>query len=407
MAYPTAIGCGCLLGAGGMSQLVAAEWSLQPMISVLADYDSDRNLAPNGGLGGSEESVLYTDLRLQRAIEDTQIVIEPRFDVRRYSASIWGPGNDRSLNSSFSYQGPRSKFTFAASIADQTTLTTELTETGIINGSTRRRTPQASTEWDWSQTERRQFFVLASFMVASYSGPPLVRLELPGYHYTNGAAGERFFLTEHWTLSASAFGDVLTSARQGGSSHEEGGQLEISYQYSEQTLFDLAVGESERSLSDQASTNTNGASQGQFSHQTSTGTNVSFTATRTLERGSASVSYVRSLVPYGTGFLVQRQQAAATLIRPLAPDLDFNISLLRIQNNAATVRLGLDRPYYNSAQLGLNWKMGESWSLQPALTVSTSKPIGPLGSTHTEPSVFQWRAGVTLVWQPLPGTKSR
>ena len=403
MAYPTAIGCGCLLGAGGVSHLLAAEWSAQPIISVLADYDSDRNLSPVG-TSGSEETVLATDLRLQRAIENTQIVIEPRFDVRRYSASIWGPGNDRSLTTSFNYVGPRSKFNLSASIADQTTLTTEVFETGIISGSTRRRTPQASAEWDWSQNEKRQTFVQASYLGASYSGTPLTELELPGYHYTSGSVGERFFLSERWTVSASAFGDVLTSARQGGSSHEEGAQAEVGYQYSERMLFDLAVGESERTLSAPSTP----GSESSLSHQTNSGTNISFSAVQTLERGSTSLAYVRSLVPYGTGFLVQRQQITATLTRPIAPTLDFNVSLLRIQNNAATVRLGLDRPYYNNAQIGLNWKMGESWTLQPAFTASSSKPSPPVSApTHTEPSVFQWRAAVSLIWQPVPAAKSR
>ena len=389
-----------------MSHLLAAEWSLQPIVSVLTDYDSDRNLAPEG-TSGSEEMVLATDLRLQRAIENTQIVIEPRFDVRRYSASIWGPGNDRSLNTAFSYLGPRSKFSFSASIADQTTLTTEVFETGIISGSTRRRSPQANTEWDWSQSERRQAFVQASYLGASYSGTPLVELELPGYHYTSGAVGERFFLSERWTLSPSVFGDVLTSARQGGSSHEEGAQVEVSYQYSERMLFDVAVGESERTLSSPSSPGSQG-SQGSLSHQTNSGTNISVSAAQTLERGSTSLTYLRSLVPYGTGFLVQRQQITAALTRPLAPTLDFTLSLLRIQNNAATVRLGLDRPYYNNAQVGLNWKMGESWTLQPAFTASSSKPSPPVSApTHPEPTVFQWRAAVTLIWQPLPAAKSR
>jgi hypothetical protein len=145
-----------------------------------------------------------------------------------------------------------------------------------------------------------------------------------------------------------------------------------------------------------------------LSHQTNSGTNISFSAVQTLERGSTSLAYVRSLVPYGTGFLVQRQQITATLTRPIAPTLDFNVSLLRIQNNAATVRLGLDRPYYNNAQIGLNWKMGESWTLQPAFTASSSKPSPPVSApTHTEPSVFQWRAAVSLIWQPVPAAKSR
>ena len=88
-----------------MSHVHAAEWSVQPIFSVQTDYDSNRNysLQPEA----SEEAVLYGDLKLQRAIENTQIFLEPRFDFRRYSSSTWGPGNDRSLNAGISWSGDR------------------------------------------------------------------------------------------------------------------------------------------------------------------------------------------------------------------------------------------------------------------------------------------------------------
>jgi hypothetical protein len=391
MAYPTAIGCGCLLGAGGVSHLHAAEWSVQPTFSLQTDFDSDRNLSTQSQ--GSEEAVLYGDLRLQRAIENTQILIEPKFDLRRYSDSIWGPGNDRSLNAAFSWTGERLKASLTGYIANQTTLTTELLETGIINADTRRRTSQATGELDWSQSERRQAFLQANYLSTAFSGPPLAELELPGYDYSSVALGERFFLSERLTLAASAFGDALTSARFGQSSHEEGGQLELTDQYSEKTSFDVSVGQSKRSLAGERGN----------------GTNVSLTASHSLTLGSAALSYVRSLVPYGTGVLVQRQQITATLTRTLAPNLDATFTALRIQNNASTVRLGLDRPYYNNTALGLNWTMGESWKLQPLLTTSWSKPSPPRDSPpgFTEPSVFEWRASLTLVWQPFPASRSR
>ncbi|HEY6927479.1 MAG TPA: hypothetical protein VI653_28650, partial [Steroidobacteraceae bacterium] len=68
MAYPTAIGCGCLLGAGGTSQALAAQWSMQPVLSWELDYDSNRNLQPAGP--ASEQAVLSADVQLQRAVEN-------------------------------------------------------------------------------------------------------------------------------------------------------------------------------------------------------------------------------------------------------------------------------------------------------------------------------------------------
>jgi hypothetical protein len=364
---------------------------VQPIFTVATDYDSDRNLEP--GTKGSEQAVLYGDLKLQRALENTQIVLEPKFDLRRYSDSIWGPGNDRSLNAGLVWTGERLKVTLTGFIANQTTLSTEVFESGVINGNTRRRTEQANGEWDWSENERRQSFLQLGYLSSSYSGTPLVELELPGYRYPNAALGERFFLSERLTLSVSAFGDALTSARQGNSSHEEGGQVEFIDQYTEATSFDISIGESRRSLSGQSGS----------------GTNASATFTHLLERGSASLSYLRSLVPYGTGILVERQQFAAALTRPITPELEVNFSLLRLQNNASTVRLGLDRPYYNNALVGLSWKMGESWTLQPQVSAALTKPIPPLGSTAPiyDRTLVEWRAQLSLVWQPLPAKKSR
>lgn len=364
---------------------------MQPIFTMATDYDSNRNLEP--GTAGSEEAVLYGDLKLQRALESTQIIVEPKFDLRRYSDSIWGPGNDRSLNAAFVWTGERVKLTLTGFIANQTTLSTEVFESGVINGDTRRRTEQANGEWDWSQNERRQSFLQLGYLGSSYSGSPLVELELPGYRYSSATVGERFFLSERLTLSVSAFGDALSSARAGNSSHEEGGQVEFNDQYTEATSFDISIGQSRRSLAGQGGSGTNG----------------SVTVTHLLERGSASLSYVRSLVPYGTGTLVERQQFTAALTRPVTPDLDLTFSVLRLKNNASTVRLGLDRPYYNNATVGLSWKMGESWLLQPQVGAALTKPIPPLGDTAAFDShtVLEWRTQLSLVWQPLPDKKSR
>jgi len=392
MAHSTAIGCGCLLGVGAMSHLHAAEWSVQPIFTMQTDYDSDRNLSNDPQ--GSEEAILYGDLKLQRAIESTQIVLEPRFDLRRYSSDIWGPGDDRSLSGAFTWTGERMKVILTGSIANQSTLTTEVLETGIIDGDVRRRTSQANGEWDWTQNERRQAFLQLGYMSTGYSGgDALVEFELPGYRYPSAALGERFFLSELTILSVSAFGDALTSARQGNSSHEAGGEVELVHQFSERISLDAAVGESKRSLAGE-----NGS-----------GTNASVTLARTFERGRFSLSYLRSLVPYGTGILVQRQQIAATLTHSLTPTLDVNLTLLRLQNNQSTVRLGLDRPFYDNGLLGLSWHMGESWTLQPAVSTGWSKPVEfAANSTPIETStVHEWRVQVGLVWQPLPDSKTR
>src|SRR6185312_16500630 len=189
MAYPTAIGCGCLLGAGGASQALAAQWLLQPTFSWELDYDSSRSLVPNAP--GSEEAVLSADLVLQRSLENSRLMLEPHFDVRRFSDSIWGPGDDRSLTGAFSWGGDRIQLALNGSIANQNTLTTELLETGITDTNSRRRSATASGELDLAKTEQHLFYAQASYLDSSYSGPAATQALLPGYRYESAAAGER------------------------------------------------------------------------------------------------------------------------------------------------------------------------------------------------------------------------
>jgi hypothetical protein len=254
-------------------------------------------------------------------------------------------------------------------------------------------------ELDTARTEEHVFFSQLSYMGSNYSGPVNIQLLLPGYRYESAALGERFILSEHLTISASAFGDILHSDRAGGSSHEAGGQLELSYTRSERYNFDLQVGESRRVLSDEIGIDAGGNPV--FRGSASFGTNVSATGTRNFQLGSVSFNYTRSLVPYGNGFLVQRQLATATARCSLSPYLDADLTVTRIENNDSTVRLRLDRRFYDNAGAGLSWKMSESWLLRAEGSTSWAPPIG---SSHT---VHEWRAGLTVTWKPTTLVMSR
>jgi len=356
---------------------------MQPLLGWTTDYDSDRSLGP--GVPGSEEAVLTADVQLQRSLENMQFMLEPHFDVRRYSSNVWGPGNDRNLSGSFSWNGTRTQITLTGSVANQSTLTTELLETGLVNTDTRRRAYQGGLQGSWARSERHQSFISLNYMDVSYSGPQFVQLLLPGFKYPSGSIGERFFLSEKITFSVSAFGDALLSDQSRASSHEAGGQVEFSYAHSERTSFDLSIGESKRSVA-----GTNGL-----------GTVGALSVVHNFERSTATLSYSRNLVPYGIGFLVERQQLTAGFTRHLTPYLDADITVLGIRNNQSAVLLGLDRKNYENAGLGMSWKLGESWTLRPVVTTSWTRPIQASADVH------EWRAELDMIWKPLPSWISR
>jgi hypothetical protein len=361
--------------------LWAAEWSITPAYSSSVDYDSNRRLAPEAK--GSEATVLVVDLKLKRAVEDMELSVEPRYALRRFTDAALGNGDDRSLNAGMTWTGERATGALTASYFDQSTLTTEALETGIVTGDTHRRLSQAAATWTWNQTERRALIAQLSYMDALYRGQ--ARSELPGYRYPAASFGEQFAFNERGSFTLSAFGSRLQSNTPGNSSHELGLRAAISYRFSERTGLEASLGESSRVLA------------GESGH----GTDAAITLSHSLLLGKVSVSYARSLVPYGTGFLVEQQQYTAALTRALTPYLDGNLSVIRIGNNQTAVLLRLASRNYDSVGAGLTWHPAQTWSVNTQLGAVRTQLAGLTGRT-----INSWRSSVTLTWSAFPTSRS-
>ena len=361
---------------------MAAEWSIAPSYSASADYDSNRRLAVDGK--GSGASVLAVDLLFKRAMEDTQFTIEPRYAYRRFTDPSLGNGDDRSVNAGFNWLGEQSTVSLTASYWDQSTLLTELLETGIVSADTHRRMSQAGANWIWNQTERRALITQFSWMDVKYYGG--AESELPGYKYPSLSVGERFYFNERGSFTVSAYGSVLQSQTRGNSSHEAGLRGEFIHAFSERTNLDASIGESSRDLAGKSSR----------------GTDASVTLSRTLFTGKLSLGYNRSLVPYGFGFLVERQLYSVDFSHGLTPFLDATVSALRIQNNETAVLLRLDRRNYNSLTAGLHWHPTETWSVGATIAGIRTQTPDFAGET-----VSGWHSYINLTWTPLPTSRSR
>jgi len=382
IAYPAALGS-CVLGVSA-TPLWAAEWSITPNYSASVDYDSNRRLTIDGK--GTGASVLTADVKFKRALEDIQFSIEPRYALRRFSDSSLGNGDDRTVNSEINWVRERSLLNLTASYWDQSTLATELLETGLVSGDTHRRLAQTGLSWNWNQTERWMLVSQLSYQDVSYYGR--ASAQLPGYRYQSGSLGEQFVLNERSSLTLSTYGSLLQSETPGNSSHELGLQAQIAYKFSERTKLDASLGESRRLLSGTGSN----------------GTDASISLSHSFVLGKLTFSYTRSLVPYGVGFLVQQQQYNAGYSRSLTPFLDASVALLRIQNNETAVLLRIDRRNYNSVAAGLSWHPMETWNLGVRLEgVRTQSPVSPVSGSE---SVNAWRAFMTLTWYPHPTARS-
>jgi hypothetical protein len=380
IAYPATLGS-CVLGAGVAPPVRAAEWSLTPVYSSSVDYDTNRSLQADKKR--SAATILLVDLKLKYALEDFNFTVEPHYMWRRFDKSSFGNGDDRGVSTAMNWTGERSVVGLTASYLDQSTLVTEILETGLVNGDTHRRATEAGATWNWFQTERRSLVAQFSYPDVSYYG--LSRSLLPGYRYPSASVGEQLAFNERGSITVSVFGSRLLSSTEGNSSHEVGLQAETSYLLSEKTKVDVSLGKSRRVLTGDSST----------------GTVASVSVDHSLSQGKVTLAYKRSLVPYGFGFLFEQQQFSAAVSRSLTPYLDCNLALQRTQNNDTAVLLHLDRRNYNSASVGLTWHPEETWSVGTQLE-----------GAHTQTpdiesrSVSRWRGMVSITWSPFPKSRS-
>jgi hypothetical protein len=379
ISYPAALGS-CVLGAGA-APLRAAEWSITPSYSSSVDYDSNRRLSADEK--GSDATVLGIDLKLKRALENLELTLEPRYALRRFSDPTLGNGDDRSIAAAANWSEERSLLNLTASYFDQSTLYAELLETGLVNADTHRRQSQAGATWNWTQTERRAVVAQFSYLDVSYYGS--ARKLLPGYRYPSGSIGEQFLFNERGSVTLSAFGSKLDSTTQGNSSRETGAQAEIAYALSERAKIDASVGRSTRVLSGQSSPGTDAALSFDYS----------------LVSGRLNLTYKRSLVPYGLGFLVEQQQYTFNLARPLSPYWDTTLGFYRIQNNETAVLLGLDRRNFNDLSGGLNWHPAETWSVGALIERSWTQT-----ADRNATPVNRWHSSISITWSPFPASRS-
>jgi len=379
------LGISAVVGGYGLATwpagVKAAEWSVTPLLIAAADYDTNRQLTPDSTASGA--GYLTIDLKFRRELEDLQLTLEPSYAFRRFTDNRYGNGDDRAVSAGMLKSGERSVLNLGASYTDQSTFTSELLETGIIAVNTFRRDTELSTAWNWSHTERRSLVSQFGYSDVSYYGTS-ARL-LPGYKYYSGSIGERLVFNERGAFTVSAYGNALSSTTPGNSSHEAGLQGEISYQLTERSNVDISLGESRRVLN-----NTN-----------SNGTTASVKLDRSFDRDKLSFQYLRSLVPYGTGFLVERQQYAGVWTHQFTERVDSSVTYTYVKNNETAVLLRVDRRTYSDLNASLNWHPAETW-IVTLRGDAISSQLADAAGEH----VKSWRGGLAVTWVPTPTKRS-
>jgi hypothetical protein len=373
-------GAGCVLNV----EAAAGQLSFTPGVNFAVDDDSNRNLVPGGPASQSE--TLELSASLKGTTEASDFTVSPLVRYQYFDSSAFADIFERDVSLTEIWTLERGKVTLTGEDGDNSTLTTEATETGILSSRLHQRSDQGGLSYAYDQTERLSLITTGSYLDTSYYGTPgsyLLNL-LQGYRYPSASVAEQYQISEISTISATVTYSKVLSQLSILDSQDIGATLEYRRSFSDTLDLDATIGESEAQSQSTANVNTG-----------------SLSLTRRFESGSVVLSYVRSLTPLGTGVLVQRQVYSLSASRSLSDQLTATLTFSRVQNGQTDVQPHVGEQLlvqnYNSGQLSFAWQFAEYWHLSADLDTTRTQVLSPVNYT-----VQEWRVGMSLTWSPQP-----
>jgi hypothetical protein len=373
-----------LAACGACTVTAAAEWSMQPTVQWYFDHDSNRLLAPVGA-EANDAAWLTIDTVLKRATETGEIDAHPELQIQRFSGGSALDSTNGSLQLSAMNKGEIYSYTASAGYSDNSTLISELANSGIINASTRQEAATGSAGVTDQFTERQRVGIQGTYTDVKYPGGE--RVGLIGYRDPGISTTYTYGLSPQTSLSAIAYGSQVTAPQVGFDSRDVGGRLSWARILSPTTNISAAVGIIRTHIASEEVGGSTWAVQ----------------ATHHSELSQWTFSFTRDVVPSGLGLLIRRDELDLSVIRSIAPRLDATLSMLAAHNSdLVTSFIGDNRRYFTGAA-GFNWHTAPQWVL--SFTVRASEARAPSDVERLQLATG-WQTVLSLLWTPLPWSKS-
>ncbi len=397
-----AIGIGCL--AGGAPPLHAAQWSFAPQAGIWMDDDSNRYLAAEAR--NSQSIFVNPSAVFQWSSDTSQLSLTPWLMWQQVSDSTYANVHSESLNGQYNWTGELGQLSVVGGVSDYSTLATEIPDTGLVAQGLSRRAKQGSLSLVHLHSERRSLILQLSWLDVGYYGPnsPLVN-QTSGYKYATLSVGERFIVTPATSLTPTLFDNETISPSVYGNSRESGLRLNFERDLTERTSLKAYAGASRQSLNEFALSEGPTGLQPSVQPITRIGALGGFTLSLATARGHLDLDYANSLQPYSGGAVAQRQTLTLADVQSVSEKIDLRVSATRIQNNHAAVVLGIDRAFYDTAAVGVDWHFAESWRLHSEVAATHTDTVTP-GTPAAARPITEWRVALSVSWSPLPAVRT-
>ncbi len=349
-----------------------AQWIAVPQISVGADTDTNRRLRTEPAT--SESGVLAASAYLARATATDTLALVPRVTVSRYSGEDALDSDDWAANALWRHEGERLHFDLDAGLADDSTLTTEVGETGFIEGNTRRRAGSvAATLTQYLETRHMLQYAISAtdieYQRARDTG-------LVGYRYPAASLLYVFSNTARFSTTFGASATRLDAPDAHVRSDTRGAQLGVRFLAAERCALEARVGSTATSA------------RGRVDHNRTVYAGLTWND----ELSRIELSASREVEASGRGVLVNADDVRLRFSRELTERLSLDTSLRASRRQDIDLRGGLEYRY-GTAAATLSWKLEEAWTLALAGVFSRQE------YASRDPAEGS-RIGLALSWRP-------
>lgn len=366
----------------GAPSAYAAEWSVQPAFAVGTDYDSNRTLAPEAI--GSEGVSMSGNMRLVHATERLQLLVLPELALQRYSDRRFDRSDNDAITADAAWTGISSSLDLNASLRDQSTLSSELLSTGIIDLHTRRRDEQAGGTWSYAYAERWSVSLFSTYLSENYHGNATTPLQ--DNRLTTIGLSEKYVASERLSFAASVSSGRYTTEQAFFDTRSASASSGFVLNLSERNSISGELGWNRRT--------------DRFAR--SSGFVGQISITRTTEVGSVSLSGGRSVNPSGFGVFSQTDQALLSASRGLTERLALGAAVSWYRTQSAFQSFSFEERSFSQVRVSLTWQANEYWSIRGQLEGNRAD-----SRLNADLIARGWRAGLVTIWAPQKHSLSR
>jgi hypothetical protein len=369
------IACTGIVSGLWVPYVEAAQWSAES--SVRGGFEYHENLLlRTGDVDQVIGSNVDLSARLAWRTESRELWAAPRLRFLRYEEMEALDSDDQFLDLGCEFRRERAAWGLSASLARDSTLTSELEDTGFVSANKRHERASMTASGGWNYSERGQLGVLASAQEHRYLDA--VNTGLVDYQYANGAVWMSYALSERSRGGAQLSWGSFEVESPGADTTDQAARLTFAYAFAPHLRLNI----------------TGGRIRVASTGRSEQGTAYSIELQREGELTDWRLSAERDVSPSGRGVLVRRDDFVMTLGRHLTARLHGDLSLKHIVDRDLVQGLpGADRDYQRG-EARVDWRADQNWVFTGFVSYTRQ-------SYANSPDIADGTScGVSILWMP-------